>query len=245
MKSIRKLPPDTIPFMVILAGCFMLFIAFIKVTVYTANILAWGFDGIPHLEKTSFALFVYEMVYPTYAYPGFLLGLLLIGLTACVFFARGTLNALQVKKTLWIIWGIGVASFLLCNVTLILLPDPTYFPKYLHMMITNPDPGGAMYDQVIDPFRLWHYALPTTIAMILFFVSVFTFSVRIQTIIITLPLLLAPMVLEYYRCYIYLAAGEHIYYSFFLNLLTPVIILAPVTIFIYVTRRLGTRNTDT
>ncbi len=152
MTTKRRPPISTIPMIITLAGCGLLFFAFAVITSNTANILAWGFKGLPALEKSGFTLFVYECVHTNYAYMGFLLGLLLVGLAAIILFLYGVLNENQVSKALWIIWGLGVVSFIASNFVLMLLPDPSYFKRYLSMMVTHPSPNGDYY---IDPHQFF------------------------------------------------------------------------------------------
>lgn len=178
-----------------------MFIAFIRISNDTANILAWGFDGIPHLEKSNFSLFIYEAVFTSGAYSGLMFGLFLVGLTVVIFFIRGETNERQTSRAFWIIWAIGVVAFIVSNVTLMLLPAPSYFPKYLHMMFTNPDPGGRLYDVDISPYPYWPYIIPALGSLLFFTVNSFSISSRIQAIIQALPLCLVPFIFAYYRCY--------------------------------------------
>lgn len=217
---------------VTLTGCGLLFFAFAVITSNTANILAWGFKGVPVLEKSPFALLVYECVHTTYAYMGFLLGLLLVGLAAVVLFIYGALDEKPARKAFWYIWGLGLVSFISSNVILMLLPAPTYFPQYLNMMITNPAPNDILI--VIDPFRHWPFYLPAITALLLFIHKHKT-STRVQCIIQTSPLCGTPFVLTYYLANHYMCYENPDVYSLSLNILTPFLILVPAITFIYFT----------
>lgn len=244
MNLIRKPPTKAIPFIVILAGHALLFFAFFAISNNTANILAWGFDGIPYLEKSKLSLFIYESVHTTHAYLGLLLGLLLVDLASVIFLIRGNLKEQYVSKIFWGIWGVGIVTFIVNNLTLMLVPDTSHLSKYLDMMITNIDPDGTLYDQDIDPFQQWLYTIPALAAFILLSSKSLSFKRKMQPIIQTLPLFAAPPVLTYYFTRHYTCYEDPEAYSFFLNLITPVLILAPVTAFIHFTRRFKFSNVD-
>lgn len=220
-----------------LSGCTLLFLAFIRTTNHTANILAaCRFEGISHLKNSTFSLFIYESVHTSSAYIGLLIGLLLLGLTTIILFLSSSITEHRTRKTFLIIWATGCASFIISNVTLMLLPNHSYFPKYLHMMTTNPDPNG-LSDVLIDPYQLWHFTLPTLAALLLLPFKIFTAAHKKQAIILTLPLLIFPFILTYYPCYTCLCSGTPLHFSKYLNILTPFLILTPTITLLILARK--------
>jgi len=219
---------------VALAGCALLFFAFTILTSNTGNILAWGFTGLPSLGNSGLSLFVYELVHATSAYGGFLMGLWLVGLAAAVLFFCRIISSKLVRKTLWMIWGLGTVSFIAFNGVLFIHPDTTHASQYFMMLVTDPLAGE---DYNISPIRFWFFVPPAIIALFFLIPSLRKISGSVQAIIQTMPLFAVPFVTANYLSYHYSCFGNPDVYTGVLNVATPFLIFAPVALFTYFTLR--------